>query len=719
MQKEHKEGRFHFAERPFVVSLPPMMKYCLYISLFLIGTATTLQAQRAGRERGGKGTFSLSNKVAQNNIPDSLLLADSAALKAKRIIAYQLTPLLGESYMAPMDTNRLNYGNSTLVESKSLAVGYLANLGSPAQTRIFSERKEARDFIFADAYDYYITAPANARFYDTKIPYTNVMYTTAGGSDNKEEQLKGTLALNFGKKINVGGDIDYIYGRGHYNSNGNKLLSYRLFGSYRSDRYEMNAYLSNYNFVNYENGGITNDLYITNPDAFDVGGRKFVSKDIPVRFTDTWNRVRGKQYFLTHRYHLGFDRTLEETDEEGNEKTMFVPVSSIIHTFEYEDNKRTFLSKDAGIDTCYANIFGNRTPIDKGRVMDDQTSDWILKNTFGLSLREGFQDWAKFGLTAFVNFEKRRFQMPAPTPGFDYGPYGQNAEGPFNLAFAESQIYDEFSTYVGAELSKRQGSILTYDARGELCIVGDDVGEFRATGNLQTKFPLFKKDATIKAVGYIKNVTPAFYLRHNHTRYFWWDLNLRNIQQIYAGAEVNLESTRTRLSAGVESIQNYVYIGKEGVPQQSGSNLQVVTARLKQDIIYRAFGWENEVAYQLSSDKNVLPLPQLSIYTNMYVAFKLAKVLTLQLGANMYYNTAYHAPYYEPASQQFQMQDEVKVGGYPLVNAYVNFHLKQARFFVMAYNLSSKFVDPNYFSLAHYPLNPMVLKMGIAVTFNN
>ena len=61
--------------------------------------------------------------------------------------------------MAPLDTNKLNFSNSTLVESKSLAIGYLANLGAPAQTKIFSERQEARDFIFADAYDYYITTP--------------------------------------------------------------------------------------------------------------------------------------------------------------------------------------------------------------------------------------------------------------------------------------------------------------------------------------------------------------------------------------------------------------------------------------------------------------------------------------------------------------------------------------------------------------------------------
>lgn len=700
----------------FVISLQPM-KYYLYILLFLIGTAASAHAQGRSGSRGGRGGFSLSNLSSSNKeIPDSLLQTDSAALKSKRIIGYRLTPLLGERYIAPMDTNRLNFGNSTLVEANSLAVGYLANVGSPAQTRIFNERKEERDFIFADAYDYYITTPTNAYFYDTKVPYTQVTYTTGGASQNKMDRLKGVLTMNFGKKINVGGEMDYIYSRGYYNSNGNKLLSYRFFGSYITDRYELNAYLSNFNFVNYENGGLTNDQYITNPDDLAENQRNIDSKSYPVRYTDTWNRVRGKQYFLTQRYNLGFTKELEETDEEGNVKEVFIPVSSIIHTIDYEDNRRRFISNDAGIDTCYTHLYGMDASL------NDQTSSWNLKNTFALALREGFQDWAKFGLTAFVTFEKRRFRLASQVPGLDYGPDGRGSSEPSTLNFPTSEVYDEFTTYIGGELSKRRGNLLTYNVRGELGLAGSDAGEVRVSGDLQTKFKLFKKDATIKAEGYIKNITPAFYQRHHHGRYYWWDLSLKNVQRIYAGAKINLESTRTQLSGGVESIQNYVFFNGKGLPEQSSKNIQVVSARIKQDIMYRAFGWENEVAYQLSSEKSQLPLPDISAYSNIYLAFKLAKVLTVQIGANVYYNTAYYAPYYEPATQQFQVQEEdkkVKVGNYPLINAYANFHLKQARFFIMAYNLGSKFVDPNYFSLAHYPLDPMVLKMGISVTFNN
>ena len=711
------------------------MKHCLYIIFLLIISISTLQAQQSGGE--GK-RFSLSNlSKANEEIPDSLLIPDSTSVDNKRLKAYRLTPLLGEPYLAPLDTHKLNFANSTLVESNSLAVGYLTNTGSAAQTRIFSERKEARDFIFADVYDYYITDPLNAEFYDTKVPYTHVMYTTAGGSNNKNERLKGTLTMNFGPKINVGGDLDYIYSRGHYKNNGNKLLSYRLFGSYKSDRYELHAYLNNFNFINYENGGLANDSVITHPDEYFAGDRNMNDpKSFNIRYnTKAWNRVRGKQYFLTHRYNLGFEKELEEKkDSLGNPIKIFVPVSSIIHTLEYQDNRRRFRTEDnTNLNSCYLNPYGEPRVfglepciIEKNghtiSVVDDRTSWWNLKNTFGLSLREGFQDWVKFGLTAFVTFDKRKFQLPAAIPGLSYDPeFGSGLyPNPSTSNFPIKQIYDKFSTYIGAEISKRKGNILTYNARGELCVVGDDIGEFRATGNLQTRFQLFNKEATISADAYIKNVTPAFYLRHFHSRYFWWDNpDLNMTQQIYAGAKINLESTRTQLSAGVESIQNFIFINKQGMPEQKSGNLQVINARIKQDFMYRAFGWENEVAYQLSSDKSALPLPQISLYTNMYVHFKIAKVLTVQLGANMYYNTAYYAPYYEPATQQFQTQDKVKVGNYPLINAYANFHLKQARFFVMGYNLSSKFVDPNYFSLPHYPLDPFVLKMGVAVTFNN
>lgn len=727
MQKEFKEGYSIHRKCPFVLSLQ-VMKHCLYIIIVFFISAHTLYGQREGRTpRSG---FSLGNlRGNQQEVPDSLLVPDSTLYSNKRITAFHLTDKLGDRYIAPMDTGELNTGNRTLMEGRGLGIGYLANLGSPVHNRIFSEQKEARDFIFADPFDYIITTPTNAYFYDTKIPITEVLYTTAGASLNKEQQLKAMMAMNFNKHINVGGDLDYIYSRGYYKQNGNKMFSYRLFGSYRTDKYEANAYIRNFNFVMHENNGLENDSTITYPDEYFTGTRKEYSKDFNINYkNDAFNRVRGKQFFLIHRYNLGFTRELDEVDENDIPLEVFIPVSSIIHTVDYEDNRRRFYSPN-GVDDNYTfiNEFGEVIPRIYGvdSYTDDRTSYWNLKNTVTLSLREGFQDWAKFGITAFATFEKRRFQLPGAVEGLDYnderGTYYKQEEADITIFdFPKPDIYDEFSTFIGAEISKRQGSLITYNARGELCIVGADLGELRLEGKLKTIFNLFKKPTTIRTFGFFRNTTPAFYYRHNHSRYFWWDnYSLKNIQQLSLNGEIDIKLTGTKLMAGVESIQNYVYLNNKGIPEQHGSNLQVITARIRQDFRFRAFGWENEVAYQLSSDKEIIPLPQITAYSNMYLAFKLAKVLTIQMGTDLHYFTSYYAPWYEPATLQFHTQNEVKVGNYPLMNAYVNFHLKQARFFVMGYNVSSQFVKPNHFAFPHYPLNPMILKMGVAVTFNN
>ena len=720
------------------------MKYSIYTFTFLLGILyiTAVSAQDRTRSRGDRGgrRFSLAMRNAAQ-AADSLLSPDSARIGVARINAYRLTDKLGDPYIAPMDTDRLNTADHTLMESRSLAGAYTANMGAPFQSRIFSERSEARDFIFADAFDGDILTPTNAYFYDVKVPYTNILYTRAGGSTKREEQLRGVITGNFGRKINLGADFNYTYSRGQYTSNNNKLLSYRLFGSYRSDRYEAFAHIRNLNFVTNENGGLTDDRYITDPDNFEDGRRGVDSKSFPTRFTETYNRLRGRDFFLTHRYNLGFYRrmTADEADrkrkrDERREKIrqlnvekegtadvrpltprsqddtpdddgglhadeVFVPVASIIHTFEWEDFRRRFISNDAGIDTCYTHRFDTTTAHP-----DDLQSARTFRNTFALSLREGFQKWAQIGLTAYISFENRRFEMP-----------GDTARG----VFQGRTKTDEYAAFLGAELSRTRSEWLTFRARGEFGLLGNDIGEIRLMGHVASRFRVFGREASIRAEGAFQNLGAPFYQRHFHSRYFMWDNDLRNTQRIYVGGVAEWEQTRTRISAGVENVTNYVYFGTDGRPAQHTGSLQIVTARLRQDFRYRAFGWDNEIIYQATGHDDIVPLPRLALYSNAYVVIHPVRVLTLQLGADVRYFTAYHAPYYEPATQQFQNQTEIKVGNYPLINAYANFHLRQARFFVMAYNLGRLFTDPRYFSMPHYPLNPMVIKLGIAVTFNN
>jgi len=106
------------------------------------------------------------------------------------------------------------------------------------------------------------------------------------------------------------------------------------------------------------------------------------------------------------------------------------------------------------------------------------------------------------------------------------------------------------------------------------------------------------------------------------------------------------------------------------------------------------------------------------LYSNVYVKSILFKVLHFQLGVDCRYNTAYYANAYMPATGQFYLQDETRIGDYPLMNVYANFHLKRTRFFLMYYNISDLLFDKKeYFTVPNYALNPGMFKFGISWNF--
>jgi len=174
------------------------------------------------------------------------------------------------------------------------------------------------------------------------------------------------------------------------------------------------------------------------------------------------------------------------------------------------------------------------------------------------------------------------------------------------------------------------------------------------------------------------------------------------------------------LSVGVENLQNWIYFDQSKNIAQESANIQVLTARIIQNISLGIFNWDNQVIYQTSSNQEVIPLPTLSFYSNMYLKTKIVNELTFQFGIDAHYHTKYYVQGYEPALLQFYNQREKEIGNYPISTVYMNMHLKQTRFFVMLYNVASRVINPQeYFSLPDYPVNPFIFKMGLSVNLHN
>lgn len=690
-----------------------------YITAILLSFAVLSVSNAQNRNtRSGSPAEGRGNAHSLNHMQEHL--QDTTNLGKPSMYTWKIDPRFGERIMIPNDSVLENFHQSSLVEGKGLGVSYLGNIGSPAEFKYFLDKPQSSRFTFLNNYRFWRKDPTDQLFLNTKIPYSNIYYQKGGGGQSSEEHFKMDMSSNFGKKLNVGFNFDYMYARGFYQSLYNRQINYDFFASYMGDRYKMYAYAANNNFNNSENGGIKHPGYITRPDT--ISTFRGSSLDIPVRMKNTWNRMRGRHLYVTNRYDLGSDKEEYQVNDSTTafrKKENYVPLSSVIFTTHYTDQKRRMRSYDsANLDTLYTtNLDGviMRYPQYIGD-MDDIMSYYSFKNTLALTMNEGFRSWTKFGLTAFVEYDLRKFSMPASLQS--QGDWGSHNILPTTLP-GMNQQYSERVLFIGGVLSKEKGKYLRYKAYAEKDLLN---GDYRLEGQLTTMLKFKGKDFALKANAYLKDIMPSFFENHFNSKYWSWNNDFNDTRRFFVGGEILFPAfsfSKTKLSGGTENIWNYIYYGEDGRPAQESALVNVLSFRLDQQFKLGMLHWDSQVAYQTTSNDKVIPLPELTFYTNLYIITKIAKVLTLQLGADTHFFTKYYAPGYEPLTIQFYNQRDQEIGGFPIATAYANLHLKNTRFFIMMYNIADGMGNSSSFTVPNYPINPRMIKFGLSWKFNN
>ena len=395
-------------------------------------------------------------------------------------------------------------------------------------------------------------------------------------------------------------------------------------------------------------------------------------------------------------------------------KSEYVPVTSFIHTVKFDNYRRIYEAYQTPAD-YYLNEY-----YDAGRLTGDsiydQTKHWHMKNTFAIAMLEGFNKWAKAGLKAFASYDLRHYELPTMEGGFEK--------------------YNEHVLSVGGQLSKQEGKTLHYNAVAEIGLTGVDAGTLAIDGNVDVNIPFLGDTLQVRGDAFFHRETPSFYYRNYHARHLWWENDLDKTIHTRIMGTLSFPKTRTKLRVAVDEIKNYTYFSQSyditekglrtGVmvtPMQESGGINLLTAQLEQNFRLGILNWENLFTYQHSSKESVLPVPAFNAYTNLYIKFKVVKVLNVDLGADMRYFTSYEAPDYSPYMGQYTVQgngeNNVKIGNYPIVNVYANVHIKHTRFFVMMSHINAGQGDKNYFFAPHYPMNERVFRIGVSWNFFN
>lgn len=400
-------------------------------------------------------------------------------------------------------------------------------------------------------------------------------------------------------------------------------------------------------------------------------------------------------------------------------KTEYVPVTSFIHTMSFDRYRRIYEAYQTP-----ENFYAHTYKVDEkltGDSIYDKTTHYRFNNTFAISLLEGFNKWAKAGLKAFISYDLKYYGLPDTL---------------------RAKTYTENDISIGGQISKVQGKLLHYNAMLEANVAGPNSGDLKIDARADLNFKLFGDTLSLQACAFLHRIRPSFYFRHYQGRHAWWDNDdLKRITHSRIAGMLSYEKTKTKLRVAVDNLSNFTYFAQSYVMtaanrtnldvqvKQGSKAVNLFTAQLYQEVSAGPFHWENVVSYQKSSDQSQLPVPDLNVYSNLYLRFKIAKVLHCDFGTDVRYFTNYYAPDYSPLIGQFAVQGDVKsaegvdnrvkIGNYPIVNAYANFYLKHTRFYVMYSHLNAGMGDKRYFASPHYPLNERIFRVGLSWNFFN
>jgi len=602
------------------------------------------------------------------------------------IRSWQLNDGLAIADSVTPDTVWLNYAQLNINNRYSIANTWNGNLISPIQTEIYFKRSQKSDFLFQQSYIPYILTPKDIRYYNTTTPYSNISYRKGFTTYREDNDLSFHFTGNLSRRTNLGAMVDYKNAVGLYNSQSAKRFNGALWASYNGDHYSCQGSAMYNTLSNFENGGVynANEYVLSSLNTYDY----------PTNMTGM-SGLKSYSVYFNQRYSICIEKERKVT--EDSIAIDYIPVTSFIHTFEINRDTKRYIEKSVNTAFWPNSYYNNSYTCDSANFLR-------IANTLAVNFEEAFNKWLRFGAIVYAEHEAERY-------------------GNLSLLNDTTRYIDTAkwinNVRIGGRLVKNMGRWVHYNFGGDVCVVGYKLGEFKIDGHIDGTIPAGKDSLQINADVLLKNEQPNYLLQHYWSNHQQWDNDFQKIYRFRIGGSVAYYNKWIDILGKVnfENLTRAIYYSAEWQPKQDNGNVQILAVGANINIHTKRFGWENEAVWQHSTSE-IIPLPDIALYTNIYYRDIWAKVLHVQWGVDLRYNTAYYAPLLDPSTGQFALQSTQKIGNYPIMSVYANFKLKKVRFYAQ-FTHFNKYFWPNssYFSMVNYPKNPPVFSAGVSWNF--
>lgn len=643
----------------------------------------TESARRLAEMQKDSEKDTTSRKAKVRKPLESFYFDDS--LRAQGVFSWGVSMSDNSVHRKVVDTLLDDFRNDYRFMRDGVGSATIGNLGGASIPLNFFKRPQYSNFSFLQAWDPFILTPERVTFYNAKMPYTRLSYEMSGQRKIEENLFNVILSQNISPSTSVGVEYNADGTRGMYLNQKTLDRYFTVNLAHTGKRYAIHAgYIYNMGNVN-ENGGVVDDRSITDTVIP-------LTDNIPVHLRNANNTYKGHTFYFVQSYAIPLRKQRE--DELTVQK---IPTIYVGQSFEYSKFRKLY---SATGDTSYYK---------KSYINETQSRDSINQSMLDIKLFAQLQPYNRNGVVGLIT----------GGIGNEYNQYYYWVPVKYRAEYGQGGVSARNSTYVYGGIGGQVSKYMAWDAQAKYFLAGYRSQDLDLDGKLTLSAFIKEKPLILEAGIKFTLREPDFWSQNYFSNHFAWSNSFSKENETRINAKFMVPSIGLELGGDYAMLQNKVYYDNEALPQQFTGMLNVMGLYLQKNFRLGGFHFNHRVLMQWSSDQSVAPVPMFSAYLSYFFMFDVVKnVLKMQIGIDGRYNTEYYGFGYNPATAQFYNQREKKVGGYPYLDAFVTAKWKRMRILVKAQHLNANlFGSQNYFMVAGYPANRMMLKFGISWSF--
>jgi len=623
---------------------------------------------------------------------------------------------------------------------------WLGVIGSPVQLYNWFKREDVDNAIFYSPYSIYSYTADNLPQFNTKTPYTELAYwgTLFANKEKEESNIRIRTTQNITPNLNFMLEYHRYGSNGMLRREDTDTRTVVAAANYLGKRYLMHTGYIYDRIERSENGGIVDTKWIRDTIVD--------SREIEVYLREADNKLKRNTLFLDQSYRIPFTfldkevraekkaerqrKALRDSIMSSGDSTAIaaylaaeearlaaelaqadtlaadslvmakdITTAFIGHSSEYSVYRKTYtdnISDDLGKQFFGDRFYINpRTSMDSLRVMK-------FENRFFIRLQPWKSDGIVSKLDVGLGDKLANYYSFKPS---DY------IQGSSNVI--QNSVY----LYAGAQGQYRK--YMEWDAFGKYNFLGYEINDFSINANVTFKAYPFRKDRQspleLKAHFETSLKEPDYYQQHLFTNHYRWDNDFSKISTTKVEGSLSVPRLKLDASFGYALLDNNIYYDTLGMARQNTKPMSVMSASLRKDFQLWKFHFDNQVLFQLSSDKGVMPLPMLSLNLRYYFEFDVVKnAMRMQLGANGTFTTKWYAPAYNPVLGVFHNQNKEQFGNCPYIDLFANVQWKRVSVFLKVVNMNMGWPleSADYFTAAGYIAPQRAFKIGITWPFH-